>query len=454
MKINSVNNLGNIKFQNNLNSQYRNIKAEKGDVVSFSASLPGAHRVEHVQKKYKDSISKLRAERKTVFLKNNRAFFDEANKIGDFNDAYSRFLKGSIKFFDPIDDFKQTSEYQALKIVDFFRRHLIAMSAPAEEHYFLPNSIAIVSEDKKKTNEFIEAVIYNLKGEKVLPVQEDIDAIKYIKEDARKVLVDFVKVPDKFSNVDDLQQGIYDALMEAEEKYKKSGIRTLLHVENIEPAISNSNSKPNIACMKDMLSSAWEDFSTVVVFGIKDRKNYDPGVMATHRVNYSFDLDKLGINYNDIAELNMGRKTLEPMFDRLAPVYRTNYDNYFEMGDKIKVLQGKCRKETRAVIKELKATPIQKLKKEFKNNGDEIVENGLSSLKKLKGPLGIGIAAAVAFGAGACLTYKKYVKNKAEQIAATQNQPAQQPINNVQKTTVNVPVQKTSNVFSEFQKIG
>ena len=49
------------------------------------------------------------------------------------------------------------------------------------------------------------------------------------------------------------------------------------------------NSKPNIACMKDLMSSASEDYHSTIVFSAKDPKKLDPGALATHRVEYKIE---------------------------------------------------------------------------------------------------------------------------------------------------------------------
>lgn len=468
MKISSVNNFYKINIQNNnsnnKNVLNQNINCENKDIVSFSSQ--GSMQIANIQATYQPEISQLRSIKNDTLKRNATTYYIQAEKISSFPQIVQRFYKNRKEYLQ--GTLKASPDYQVEDILDYLTAFHNAISEFPKKNYAIPNAMAVVSKDKKTANDFIDAAFYRLQTERVIFPPEEIPTAEYMKKHGKKMLVDFEILPDKYPDVNDLQEAIYNALHSAKEKYEKNNIKTILHIENMEPAISKNNSLENIACMKDLLTSAWGDFHTMIIFGLSDENACAPGTIFCHRVGKIFDLDKKGITSKEISKINRGRSDLEPMVEKITPIYRSSYELFLEKDAEIKEIQKECAEEV-ARIKEIlpKKPKLKPIKKPVTETVETVIDNNVENIKNnlLKNKnfkVAFGAFAAVGIAAaGVGLLYNKYIKNKAEKIASQQNQPVQQasqsvqqPINNATKTTTTVPATKTSSVFSEFQKIG
>ncbi len=464
MRISSINNFYKVNIPNKLSNQNvlnRNINYENKDVVSFTSQ--GAEQIANIQRTYQPEISQLRAIKNDTWKKNATAYYTQAEKISGFPEIVQRFYKNRKEYIQ--GTLKASPDYEAEKILKYFSIAHDSMAEFPERKCVVPNAMAVVSKDKKTANDFIDAAFYRLKTKRVIFPPEEIPTAEYMKLNGKQMLVDFEFLPDNFSKVEDLQEAIYGALHSAKEKFEKSNIKTILHIENIEPAISKNNSIENIACMKDLLSSAWEDFHTMLVFGLTDESACAPGTTFSHRVANIFDLDQKGITSKEIKKINRGRSDLEPMVEKLTPIYRSSYELFLEEDAKIRELQQECIEEVARAKETLPKKPkIKPIKKQVTEAVETVVDdnatnikNNLFQNKNFKMVFG-AIAAVGAVAVGAGVLYNKYVKNKAEKIATQQNQQQTQQQTQIVKTSAQkygtYPVSNVSSVFSEFQRIG
>ena len=100
-----------------------------------------------------------------------------------------------------------------------------------------------------------------------------------------------------------MQENILDALDLAEEKYDETGKRSIIFVNGMERLLNKKyNSQANIACLKDIMCNASEDYHSTIMFFAKDPSKLDEGALASHRVElkievpivYGYDYSFLG----------------------------------------------------------------------------------------------------------------------------------------------------------------
>ena len=100
----------------------------------------------------------------------------------------------------------------------------------------------------------------------------------------------YVKIPSSV-NINQMQDKILEELEKAEENYQSTGERSIIFVNGMEKLLNPAvNSRGNISCMKDLMSSADEDFHSTIIFYSNHPKNLDPAATASHRVGLKFDL--------------------------------------------------------------------------------------------------------------------------------------------------------------------
>ena len=93
------------------------------------------------------------------------------------------------------------------------------------------------------------------------------------------------------ANITILDQ-LLTVLEEAEENYKKNGLRTLIWVENFDKLLSNTpDNEEVIGDLKDMLDKISKQYKSTIIFGCNDTKKLDPIALQPHRVKI-YNIDK------------------------------------------------------------------------------------------------------------------------------------------------------------------
>lgn len=93
------------------------------------------------------------------------------------------------------------------------------------------------------------------------------------------------------ANITILDQ-LLTVLEEAEENYKKNGLRTLIWVENFDKLLSNTpENEEVIGDLKDMLDKISKQYKSTIIFGCNDTKKLDPIALQPHRVKI-YNIDK------------------------------------------------------------------------------------------------------------------------------------------------------------------
>lgn len=96
-----------------------------------------------------------------------------------------------------------------------------------------------------------------------------------------------------YKDCDTLQNEVIDALEEAEEKYQRTGRRTIIRVNGFDKLMSKEYNTPeNIAALKEYMDTADEDYHSTIIFKTtKDNiKNMDKGTLQPHRVGLRIDI--------------------------------------------------------------------------------------------------------------------------------------------------------------------
>jgi len=117
-----------------------------------------------------------------------------------------------------------------------------------------------------------------------------------------------------------VQVGIHHGrnLEKAEKNFKKTGNRTLIHVENFDKLLNLETSRPQIiAGLKDIMCSTSNDYHSTLIFSTKDPLRLDPIALQPHRINTKIDvkispsaLEKLKSANRNFIEINEKLKTL------------------------------------------------------------------------------------------------------------------------------------------------
>ena len=70
-----------------------------------------------------------------------------------------------------------------------------------------------------------------------------------------------------YKDCDTLQNEVIDALEEAEEKYQRTGRRTIIRVNGFDKLMSKEYNTPeNIAALKEYMDTADEDYHSTIIF--------------------------------------------------------------------------------------------------------------------------------------------------------------------------------------------
>lgn len=434
---------------NNYKNQNINIyNSKNSDVVSFSGTgLPGTQEIISIQNTYQTPISTKRAIKATTSKAVKNAFYKEFDYNRNFDKDLMFAINQRNKIFNATETVKKEPMYKAIKMVEDFCSQVVCAVADPQTRYVVPNAVAIVSEDKKLADDFIDTLLYKAKERTILHFVPGDNVDKYFRTIGPFSTIDYEKLPDTFATAEELQEAISNAFDTAKQKFEKDNIRTILHVENMESVLNKNNSPQNIACMKDLLSSAWEDARMVFVFGLSDKDNCDTGSIMAHRVGKMFDLDANGITAKEVKTLGISKGTLERATDRVQNIVRNQYQVYKETVADIKELQDQCRLDVQAVKDKYPKPRQPKVKVK-----SDVVENALSRNKKIA--IAFGAVAAIGIAAGAL--YKNYVKNKAEKTLSDKEQQAAQPVVSQQtaqpatvQQPVTAPVQKTTNLLQQ-----
>lgn len=96
-----------------------------------------------------------------------------------------------------------------------------------------------------------------------------------------------------YKDCDTLQNEVIDALEEAEEKYQRTGRRTIIHVNGFDKLMDKRyNSPENIAALKEYMDTADEDYHSTIIFRTTEDniKNLDKGTLQPHRVGLRIDI--------------------------------------------------------------------------------------------------------------------------------------------------------------------
>lgn len=255
-----------------------------------------------------------------------------------------------------------------------------------------PNCSAVISKDKKMAEDFLMLAEYYSKLASSTHKDSYLD--RKFGPYNQAYGIDFVYLPDKTGDNNALQDALLDLLEKSEENYKKTGRPTIITVENMERLIRpESNSRGNISCMKDLMSSANEDFHAHIQCAITDFEKCDPAARASHRINNICNLDEAGIRKEDINFYTYVIKELKPTVDEMTEVYKEGGIENFKLRQEI----DKLTTEYKQKIKELDTLyPKETRPPRPKLKADEGIIAG-------KGKMGAAIAllsvACVAFGA-------------------------------------------------------
>ena len=101
---------------------------------------------------------------------------------------------------------------------------------------------------------------------------------------------DYIKLP-SLGDKALMQESILAALENAEENYQTTGKRSLIFVNGMEKLINSySNTKADIAVMKDLMDKAGRYFHSTLIFYAKNPENLDPGTAVAHRIGLKVDV--------------------------------------------------------------------------------------------------------------------------------------------------------------------
>ena len=142
--------------------------------------------------------------------------------------------------------------------------------------------VPFVLAHKKENNTLPNCIM--LTGENPYVMQELIDWTADVS------MANYIKIP---SNKDknEMQKQIFEGLEQAEEKYKKTGMRSIIFINGMEDLLNPEfNTRKNIAAMKDIMSSANEDYHSTIMFYTQDPSKLDKGTTVSHRVGINIEV--------------------------------------------------------------------------------------------------------------------------------------------------------------------
>ena len=157
------------------------------------------------------------------------------------------------------------------------------LSAACLKYEIYEEFLSAFNSDNKKVK-IPDAIMIKSKNK-----SEELDTLKWI---VAKSNSNYCYIEDKNeTNITRLNQ-ILTVLEEAEENYKKNGLRTLIWVENFDKLLSNaSDNEEIIGDIKDMLDKISKKYKSTIIFGCSDTSNLDPIALQPHRVKI-YNIDK------------------------------------------------------------------------------------------------------------------------------------------------------------------
>ena len=294
-------------------------------------------------------------------------------------------------------------------------------------------NVIIESKDKKLAQDLLDMSDFYSKISTIVPMPEEYGKKMFLYWQAAKFRPVFIKVKDNFKDNDEMSEFIFDLLEERKRQYEQTGRPSIINVENLDKLLDkNSNSKSDIAVMKDILSNSRNYNHCIFTTATTPdkRKDFAAGINEPHRFGHVYNIDKAGVTHLGINLLTISedvKNILEPAIYEAAEVYSSASAEYIKLADKIKQLQEECKKEISQID--------ESLCKKVNKNADNILDgagnetNGLKKLIILGGAVLAGIFAA-----------KKIFFNDKKR----------QNIQNTKQNTYNTLNYNTSSIFKNF----
>ena len=103
---------------------------------------------------------------------------------------------------------------------------------------------------------------------------------------------DYIKIP-SMADGGAMQDKLLEKLEKAEQNYQTTGRRSVIFLNGMEKLLKpNANSREDISCLKDLMSSADEDYHSTIIFYANQPQNLDIGATAPHRVGLKIDMSE------------------------------------------------------------------------------------------------------------------------------------------------------------------
>ena len=103
---------------------------------------------------------------------------------------------------------------------------------------------------------------------------------------------DYIKIP-SMADGGAMQDKLLEKLEKAEQNYQTTGRRSVIFLNGMERLLKpNANSREDISCLKDLMSSADEDYHSTIIFYANQPQNLDIGATAPHRVGLKIDMSE------------------------------------------------------------------------------------------------------------------------------------------------------------------
>lgn len=403
-----------------------------------------------IQQKYQPTISALR-KKETNQLRDLSSSF---NKIicyrNDFTDyleeelvsKFESYKKGDI----PLDD-----EIIFQKNFSMFKDRLFAQFDTRDWNTPL-KGVLVSSKDEKLSEKFIDFLRFYHESSfyPPSPRSDEIKMRKYLKNGAG-CLSDWVTVNDTTGDKGDLIESIYNAMEHSESRYKKIRRKSIIQVENMEKLIrADENTQSKIAIIKNYLSNS---HNATYIFSCTEPEKAAPGVLWSHRIQATFNLDELEDPAGLIEKLNQkGSKDIfQPEIDKV----RKLCEEYEQTQIEIEKIQAQCKREVAQAKKTLpKGSNVKRPTPpappaptpgggDDPNRFKELINKAIKKVKENKKAAIIIGAVAVALTATGIILHKKG-KLKKQRVAMPQ---AQQPLKTAQFQNF---MQGDSNVFKDF----
>lgn len=327
--------------------------------------------VKNISDSYLEKMQKIQEEIDITCKKNDLAA-GLIRKYGEDgkNEKYFRFLdKILLKDYELLKKYCSPAE---LNLIDAFKaiekNTNIGLVCKAE----WDNSVMIVSKDPHIAEKFIDlaALWIRLCPSKWCEIDRGFN-FEYKK-----------LMPNK--NNEELQEALGEALEKAKEQYEKGGKETLLFVPDMERLCDRKrNSVGNIACMKEMMNQAGQEYHTTIIFSAQDPSKLEPGTMVSHRVGYQVKLLDDTV-LDDFTMIESSLKDLQPYVEERIKMVDEYYEKTIPLAKKIKALQEKCKSKIEELINNFKngkyiPKSLQDPPKEITEAADEPIEKAVET---------------------------------------------------------------------------